>query len=527
MTRRKLALALGLSCVTLLLAGQRVYPAESSASTAAEVFMRSARAYREAPALEDTLTMVVEIPGSEPGERVIRYKMGQGSDVELDIEGYLRLLAVGERLYVERFGQEEKYFETAFDGDFGKALAGLWDDSLVQGIVFRPAGLWEPPQVAMRAGKKLEAVLHALRYAPVLEALAIVDFEVLSDSIPEVRLEAENGSSTVRFDPETYFITEVEYEIRPAGAPEGYTIEARGRYSPRVLAAADGVVGFEPGDRTAVDTLRGLRSPLPGIARPPAEVLPVERIEKNLLDVEELASRIGGKRVLLIGEDHLFKEPVIYATTLMDAFGDRPVSLLLELPAAIQPAIDHYLEECTEPALASVFEGQLVLALQDLLRWACNHPERARAVKAMDENMLDILLKRLFLTDTRNETMARAIVSEYEDDPDTLVVAYAGQLHMTQAGRYRYNQPDREPAGSRIHRMGVPDGEIVGIMLNGGDKFHLHEVWKSPGALPMEGAAASIPYAYFIDYPIFGVKEASELFDYFVNLGSLTPVQTE
>jgi hypothetical protein len=52
-------------------------------------------------------------------------------------------------------------------------------------------------------------------------------------------------------------------------------------------------------------------------------------------------------------------------------------------------------------------------------------------------------------------------------------------------------------------------------------------VWESPGALPIDGEAARVPYAYFIDYPIFGVTEASELFDYFVNLGPLTPAQTE
>jgi hypothetical protein len=225
MTSRRLVLAIGLSIVGLFLAGHPVYSSESAPKTATELFERSAKAYRGAPALEDTLRMVVEIPGAEPGERVIRYGLGNGSDVELDIQGYMRLVAAGEHLYAERFGEEGKYFKTAFGGDFARALTGIWDDTPVQGIVFRPAGLWEPPQAAMRAGKELEAVLDALRYAPVLDELEIVGFQVLSDSVLEVRLEAENGSSIVRFDPETYFITEVEYEIRPAGAPAGYTVE--------------------------------------------------------------------------------------------------------------------------------------------------------------------------------------------------------------------------------------------------------------------------------------------------------------
>lgn len=527
MTTRRLVLAAVTSVLFLLAKTPALYSSPPESLTPEEVFARAAKAYREPPALEDTLTMVIEIPGEEPGERIVRYRLGRGSDIELDIQGYMRLVTLDERLYAERFGHEGEYLETAFDGDLAGTLAEIWDDTLVQGIVFRPAGLWEPPQLAMRVGKELDGVLEALRFTPVLEELSIADDGALPNSNHEVRLEAANGRAIVRFDPETFFLSEVEYEFHPAGAPKGYEIRARGHYAPRRLTTADGVVGFAPGDRHVVSTLRELRSPPPGISVPPAEVLSPAFIEEHLLSLENLAREIRGRRVLLIGEDHLFNETVEYAKELLQALDDRPLSLLLELPAATQPAIDAYLENCSESALESVFAGRPTLTLQELLRWACAHPQRVRRVSAMDEDLLEILLKRLFLADTRNQTMATAILEEYQSHPERRVVAYAGQLHMTRAGRYRYNQPDREPAGARLLRLGVPEDEMVGIMLNGGDKFHLHEVWESPGALALQGEAARVPYPYFIDYPIFGVTKASELFDYFVNLGPLTPAQSK
>jgi hypothetical protein len=121
--------------------------------------------------------------------------------------------------------------------------------------------------------------------------------------------------------------------------------------------------------------------------------------------------------------------------------------------------------------------------------------------------------------------MARALLEEYQGHPDTPVVANSGQLHLTMGGRYRFDVPSRVPAGARLLRLGVPRGDIASVMLSGGEEFPLHTAWREPGALRIGGELARIGFPYFIDYPIHGVAHAGELFDYFVNLGPLTPVE--
>ena len=76
-----------------------------------------------------------------------------------------------------------------------------------------------------------------------------------------------------------------------------------------------------------------------------------------------------------------------------------------------------------------------------------------------------------------------------------------------------------------LEGMGMPPGEIVSVMLAGGHDFHLHSIWQTPGALPVDGDPVRIPIAYLIDYAIFGPEFADEAFDYFVNLGPLTRIE--
>jgi peroxiredoxin len=501
--------------------------AESEPLSARKVLELSAQAYREVLALEDTLTLTVNLPDAAPGKRQIRYGFGQGTDSYLDIEGYMRLTTKSDQLYVERHGIEDRYLEAPFDGQLGAALDQLLGTDKVAGLQFRAAGLWEPPQFTMRSAAGREAVLDALRFTPVLETLEIAGYQRLSDSRHEIRLEADNGSCLARFDPESFFLDEAEYEIRPRGAPRDLSLRLNGRYDPRPLDTAEGLVGFEPAGRTALDKMRGFRSAPPGITDPPANILSSEELRAGLLNLDELATALHDKRVLLVGEDHFLNETLAFLVDLMEKLDDRPISLLLELPADMQPSIDRYLGDCSETALQAAFAERQVLPFQSLLRWACATPSRMTTVLAMDERLLETLLKRMFLEDTRNQTMAEVILKEYEGNQDTRVIAYAGQMHMMKAGRYRYDDPSREPAGSRLMGMGVARDDIASIMLGGADKFHLHEVWDRPGTLPLEGELARIPFPYFIDYPIFGVDRAGELFDYFVNLGELTPLVPE
>ncbi len=97
-------------------------------------------------------------------------------------------------------------------------------------------------------------------------------------------------------------------------------------------------------------------------------------------------------------------------------------------------------------------------------------------------------------------------------------------MHMMLAGRYRYDVANREPAAPRLMRMGVPRQEIASIMLSGQGRFPLDAAWPSPGIVRMAGDAGTLAFQYYIDSAIFSARSAGESFDYFVNLGRLTPV---
>ena len=123
--------------------------------------------------------------------------------------------------------------------------------------------------------------------------------------------------------------------------------------------------------------------------------------------------------------------------------------------------------------------------------------------------------------------MAAAIYREWQTHPERRIVAYAGQLHLMKAGRYKVNRPSRNTAGSRLPLLGVPVNEIAVIWLNGSDNFYLHESWEKPGVLGLAQFPVRIPIPYFIDYPIFGIQYADEAFDYFINLGRMTRIEMD
>jgi hypothetical protein len=485
--------------------------------SAAQVFERSATAYRQVPALVDRLTLAVEIPDLEPAASTYRYGLGAGSDAFVEIQDVIRVVTKGDRLYVERLDLPGRYVDVPFGGDFGATLAEA-RGKLGLG------GLWEPPHVALRAGRSLERVVDSFRLTRLIEPLEIARCSALPDSTYEIQLEGENASCSVRFGA-AFFIERVDYVVHPPKSPAGYELRLHGEYAPRPLTSAEGLVHFDPGARLAVASVRELEPPRAEVATPAAEVISAQVLESRLLTPNELAASLGERRILLLGEVHRFNETLAYLTDLMERLDDRPISLLLEMHADSQDLIDLYLEDGDEGVLDELFRPGRNLPYQHILRWARGNRERLRCVLAMDESRTEIMCKRVFLSDTRNQTMAEAIAGQYEGDPDVRVIAYGGQLHMGMAGRYRFDNPSREPVGSRLVRMGIARSDLASVMLSGNDRFHLHEVWTRPGALPIADALPTIPIAYLNDGAIYGVTHAGELFDYFVNLGPMTRVE--
>jgi hypothetical protein len=496
------------------------WPASADPANVKQLLARSAAAYQSLAAVEIILTASVEIPNAVAADRVSRYVLGDNSEAVLEIGSMLRLVANDGGIYVELPGHADRYLAITNEGDLTSRLALVLGNSSL-------AGLWNPVPAALRNELGEEEILDAFRYSKHLGKLTIAGFEGLPGESYEVLLKANNGHCRARFDGKTFFLQELHYLVEPPDTPAGYTVRINGRFETRAIPYDKTLFEFEGGGRLAVDSLRELQPKRPGINQPPEAVVPQALLAEHQVGVEDLAASLKDKAVLLVGEDHLYEEPPLYMAGLLDRLDDRPVSLLLELPTQIQPEIDEYLEDGSESMLKGIFEGRLVLQLQSLLRWAQQNRDRVRAVKAIDEPLYEIFLKRAYLTDTRNPTMATAIHREWQSHPDRRIVFYAGQLHLMKAGRYKVNRPSRDTAGARLPLLGVPPQEMAVIWLNGGENFHLHESWQKPGVLPLAQFPVRIPISYLLDFPIFGIQYADEAIDYFVNLGTLTRIQVD
>lgn len=240
--------------------------------------------------------------------------------------------------------------------------------------------------------------------------------------------------------------------------------------------------------------------------------------------VSDLPALVRSRRVVLVGEVHLTNEPQQALAELIERLGDPETVLLLELSKKSQPGLDRFLETGDEASLARVWAQRSNLPLQLVLRRVRDLRPKVKRVIAMDENQGRIALNRLFLTDTRNQTMADAIVDAYRRYPRARIVAYGGQMHMLLAGRYRYDDPSRVPAGARLAGLGIPRSDVYSVMLSGRGRFPTDSIWPGPGVVTTAGSAGELPYRYFLDGAVFGETRARSLFDAFVNLGALTDV---
>lgn len=219
---------------------------------ARQVLAAAAAAYREAPALTDTLRYVVRAPNAELLPKTLEYALGAAGDAYVK-DPLLSAVALGDRLYVIKSDIGDKYVDVSYEGNFAAAL---------NGVVGTEGSLFEPVQLAMRSGKEFDAWLDALRFK-LLSPLEISAYRQVQDDagpVHEIELTADNGRVLARIDPETHFFSSLWLEMRPPSAPEGVSIQVEGAFEPRVLESADGLVTFDPRGRLAVASLTELGS---------------------------------------------------------------------------------------------------------------------------------------------------------------------------------------------------------------------------------------------------------------------------
>ena len=224
---------------------------QSEVERAREILETSARTYRGVDALRDTLSYVVSAPGSEQETKTQEYGFGPGRRVFVK-NALLEAVALDKTFYLTQSDVSDKYVSVSYDRDFGSTLRN----------VAGAGSLFEPPPLAMHEGKSLDACIDTFRFN-LLEQLRIAGCRaaVAGDdgkSYDEVQFTANNGELTLRIDRQTNFFATVSFQVKPAGAPEGFLVRVNGTFLPR--ASAEPPITFNAGSRSVVHNLTELAS---------------------------------------------------------------------------------------------------------------------------------------------------------------------------------------------------------------------------------------------------------------------------
>ena len=241
--------------VAVLIAAMAIIAVEAGSQSeverAREILETSAGAYKNVDALRDTLSYVVSAPGSEEETKTQQYGFGPGRRVFVK-NALLEAVALDKTFYLTQSDVPDKYVSASYDRDFGSILRN----------VAGAGSLFEPPPLAMHEGKTLDACIDTFRFN-LLEPLRIAGCReaVAGDdgkSYDEVQFAAKNGELTLRIDRQTHFFAAVSFQVKPAGAPEGFLVRVNGTFSPR--ASAEPPITFAAGSRSVVNNLTELAS---------------------------------------------------------------------------------------------------------------------------------------------------------------------------------------------------------------------------------------------------------------------------
>ena len=257
---------------------------KSEVERAREILETSAKAYKNVEALRDTLSYVVNAPGSGQETKTQMYGFGPGRRVFVK-NALLEAVALDKTFYLVQSDVPDKYVSAGYDRDFGSILRNIAGTG----------SLFEPPPLAMHEGKSLDACVETFRFN-LLERLRIDGFRrVTGDdkkTYDEVHFAAANGELAVLINPETHFLEKISFQVKPAGAPEGFLVRVNGTFSPR--ASPEPPITFTVGSRSVVNNLTELISKRLVLGSPAPD------FELETLDARKIALHdVRGSIVLL------------------------------------------------------------------------------------------------------------------------------------------------------------------------------------------------------------------------------------
>lgn len=243
---------------------------------ATELLEASAKAYREAASLTDTIDIQIKGPDLDQ-KQVINIEAGPGRDLRMTLNEF-EFTVVGDYLFVEHKEVSEKFFKTKHDGSLAQTMARAFGPNATV-----------PMTVALRESKPGDALINAV-LMNMLPGAQIVDMAPSKNpahaGATDVFLASAEGTAVVTIDSDSKLIKSVTLHRKPAGAPEGFELDASFALSPTIASSLATPIAFDPGTRRAVDNVARLIQVGPGDMSPDFTLVDVNGANVKLSDLK-------------------------------------------------------------------------------------------------------------------------------------------------------------------------------------------------------------------------------------------------
>lgn len=232
------------------------------------------RAYREAGAMHDTVTMNINSPMGEQSDQ-FKLRLGSETDAEITVQGY-RIVTLGDKFYVELDGLEDKYLEADLEENLLETMRS----------VFGAADL-PVPHLGLRYATDTEQRIGAFGMG-VVEDVKLVGHrtdEHDGNQAQVLLFEGEGGTMSVFVIND--LIRQVEFDLTPAGMPDDFAMDGTLSMDPQIVSELDEPIEFSTDGREAVSQMQDLQ-PTPvetGEAAPDFELTDLDGETVKLSDL--------------------------------------------------------------------------------------------------------------------------------------------------------------------------------------------------------------------------------------------------
>ncbi len=227
-------------------------------SQAAALLEKVAAAYRNAPAITDTVSMTFRVGGSQQ-QVDFEYALGRGSDAYLHINGMMST-AVGGSFYLTKDDVPTKYIRLELEGNLSDTFRKAFGQQMML-----------PVQMSMRTDREVAARLDSFGLG-VIRNLRIDDYRMATQKDGSTRHEVsfvgDNGTLVLSIAPDNMLIWGMRFGFSVPGAPPDAQVTGDITFNPKIMAALPKKIAFDPSNRLEVKSVQDFDHLVPGELAP-------------------------------------------------------------------------------------------------------------------------------------------------------------------------------------------------------------------------------------------------------------------